>query len=130
MKQSVYIVDDDSLLRRWATAFLNGAGYSVRPFANGNDFIDSLAELPRGCVVLDMHMPGLDGLETLERLRAAGRNDIACIMASGVSDLNTAVRAMKLGATDFLEKPVREQQLLELITQTFAKLDQQYASGE
>ncbi|TWC97718.1 MULTISPECIES: PAS domain-containing protein [unclassified Sphingobium] len=110
----VHIVDDDVHVRAATSYLLASHGFPTEVYASAEEFLDQ-ANLERGCVLLDLRMPGLDGLGTMVRL-AARRVTIPTIMMTGHGDLGTAVQAMKLGAIDFIEKPYQEEQLLAAIT--------------
>lgn len=127
--RQVYVVDDDSLVRRSAVFFLNSAGFEARPFASGADFLDSVDDLPAGCVLLDVRMPEIDGIQVLERLNSKKVRRLSVIVMTGHGDINTAVRAMKLGATDFVEKPFPENELLESLDRAFARQEQDRAAA-
>lgn len=100
----VYVVDDESSIRRSMQFALTAAGYEPRPFVSGQDFLEELPHLPAGCVLLDIRMPEMNGLQVLSAIRVSGRR-FPVIMMTGHGDVPTAVEAMKLGADDFLEKP-------------------------
>lgn len=118
----VYIVDDESSVRQALSYALQTAGYAVRPFASGGDFLDSLEMLSPGCVLLDLKMPELSGLEVLDALGAHLRK-FPSIAITGYGDLRTAVEAMKRGAMDFLEKPFTDEALLLALDTVFATFD-------
>lgn len=117
----VYVVDDDSMIRRSMSFALNTAGFLVHPFVSGRDFLDELPSLPRGCVLLDIRMPDMDGFAVLEAL-SDRRADLAVIVMTGHGDVATAVKAMKAGARDFIEKPCADEVLLEVLRSAFASL--------
>lgn len=106
----IYIVDDDAAIRRSMALMLDAAGIRNRAFSSGDEFLAETDSLPPGTVLLDIRMPGTDGLEVLETLR---RRDIIwpVIVMTGHGDVPMAVRAIRLGAIDFLEKPFREEDL-------------------
>ena len=118
----VYIVDDDAAIRRSTHFLLTGCGYLPHSFAGGRDFLDAQPTLEPGCVLLDVRMPEMDGLKLLE-LRQGSQSRHPVVVMTGHGDIAIAVRAMKLGAIDFIEKPFREDVLLETIEQSFAELD-------
>lgn len=120
----VYVVDDESQVRRAVGFFLKAAGFLPRPFISGNDFLAEAADLAPGCVLLDICMPDLDGLVVIERLgRIPGRLPI--ITMTGHGDIATAVRAMKLGAIDFLEKPFEDDVLLRALEHAFELIERE-----
>ena len=111
---TVFIVDDDPAIRKSLRWLIESVGLKVETFELANDFLQNyLPEIP-GCLVLDVRIPGMSGLELQEKLRERGY-DIPVIIVSGYGDVPMAVRAMKAGAIDFLEKPVSDQVLLDYI---------------
>jgi two-component system response regulator FixJ len=117
----VYVVDDESEVRRSLGFFLKAADYLPRPYLNGEDFLADARDLAPGCVLLDLRMSELDGLAVIERLGDRLRR-LPVILMTGHGDIGTAVRAMKLGAVDFLEKPFEEPVLIEALERAFAML--------
>jgi two-component system, LuxR family, response regulator FixJ len=105
-----YIVDDDAQIRASLALLLEVGGITTRGFATGDDFLAALERLEPGCILLDIRLPGSDGLTVLQQLQARG---IAwpVIVMTGHGAVATAVNAMKLGAIEFLEKPFREDEL-------------------
>ena len=127
-RNAVYIIDDDVDVRESLTFFLSAAGFTARAFAEPMEFLAAVSQLAPGCVLLDIRMPGVDGFEVLERLRLA-EAALPVVVITGHGDVVVAVRAMKLGASDFLEKPFEEDMLLRILSQTFAALENnRYAS--
>jgi RNA polymerase sigma factor (sigma-70 family) len=110
----VYIVDDDASVRKGVTRLIRSAGYDVEAYASGLEFLEGCACDRPGCVVLDICMPGLNGLELQERMAAAGC-PIPVIFITGHGDIPMSVRAMKRGAVDFLSKPFHDETLLAAI---------------
>ena len=110
----IYVVDDDDAVRDSLDALLTASGLDVELFPSGVAFLEACDELGRGCVLLDIRMPRMDGMEVQERLHAR-RPDLPVIMITGHGDISMAVRAMKSGAVDFVEKPLREEALLQSI---------------
>ncbi|MGK2908588.1 MAG: response regulator transcription factor [Sphingobium sp.] len=117
----VYIVDDDSMVRRSLSFSLNTAGFETRAFISGRDFLDEVGHLSAGCVLLDVRMPDMDGISVLDELSKKSALHPAVIM-TGHGDIETAVKAMKLGADDFIEKPFNDADLLEMLEALFASL--------
>lgn len=117
----VYIIDDDSSVRRSMRFVLAAAGYETRPFVSGEDFLEELPHLQPGCVLLDIRMPQLNGLEVLSALRESGRRFPVLVM-TGHGDVPTAVEAMKLGADEFLEKPFVDDVLLQSLERLSKRL--------
>ncbi len=113
-KKPVYIVDDDSLLRRSVHIWLSDREFEPRSFSGPIDFIEELPNLKPGCALIDVRMPELDGIE-LVRAHSAALRRFAVIMMTGHGDIETAVEAMKLGAVDFLEKPFMVEPLLHTL---------------
>jgi two-component system response regulator FixJ len=112
----VYIVDDDVAVRRSLSRLLRSAGLQTESYATAAEFLSALPQLPPGgCLLLDIRMPGIDGLELQSRLKRQGVW-LPIILMTGDGDVPTAVRAMKAGARDFLEKPFDDEQLLGSIT--------------
>jgi two-component system, LuxR family, response regulator FixJ len=115
----VYVVDDDAAVRRALSGLLRAADLEVETFANPLVFLDAAPALPRGgCLLLDVRMPGMDGLELQARL-AQLEIALPVIIMTGQADVPTAVRAMKAGAFEFLEKPFDDEQLLEAVNAAF-----------
>lgn len=111
---SVFIVDDDEGVRSSLKALLRSQGYAVEAFASAEDFLASDAPNRAGCLIADIRLPDMDGLALQEELvqRKAG---LSVIVVTGHGDVPLAVRAMKAGAIDFLEKPYDETELLDSI---------------
>ncbi|MEA1052206.1 response regulator [Lamprobacter modestohalophilus] len=116
--QCVYIVDDDEAMRESMQLLLEMLGYRVQGFASAKAFLGSCADDDRGCLVLDMRMPEMTGLELQQALRKRGY-DLPIIFLSGFGDVPTTVRAVQSGAVDFLEKPVSKSKLTERIERAF-----------
>lgn len=117
----IYLVDDEEAIRRSASFMLKTAGLKVETFNSGVDFLRHARELEPGCVLLDIRMPGMDGLEVQEALVERGI-PMPVIIMTGHGDINSAVRAMKSGAVDFLEKPFEKTTLLAAIEQAQLRL--------
>jgi two-component system, LuxR family, response regulator FixJ len=111
---TVHIVDDDAAVRRSLERLLDSAGYATVAYQSGVAFLDAAAGLSSGCVLLDLWMPGMDGLELQARLNERGSR-LPLVMMTGHGDVQTAVRAMKAGAVDFIEKPFSDATLLGAI---------------
>src|ERR1700729_889343 len=110
----VYVVDDDGAMRDSLAFLLGAADFHVVPFETARGFLDALSTLDLGCVVSDVRMPDIGGIELLKRLKARGSLFPVVIM-TGHGDVPLAVEAMKLGATDFLEKPFEDDRLIGMI---------------
>ena len=113
-KGHVYVIDDDEAMRDSLNFLLDSSGYRVRLFETAQAFLDALPELTFGCVVSDVRMPGIDGIELLKRMKRDPRSFPIVIM-TGHGDVPLAVEAMKLGAVDFLEKPFEDDRLITMI---------------
>jgi two-component system response regulator FixJ len=112
--KKVYVIDDDPAMRDSLDFLLGSAGFSVHVFDSAQVFLDELAKLEPGCVVTDVRMPGIDGMELLRRMRSGARK-LPVIIMTGHGDVRLAVEAMKLGALDFLEKPFEDDRLIGMI---------------
>jgi two-component system response regulator FixJ len=110
----VYVIDDDEAMRHSLEFLLNSADFEVVLFESAQAFLDTLAGLEFGCVVSDVRMPGIDGIEMLRRLKDLNSRFPVVIM-TGHGDVPLAVEAMKLGAVDFLEKPFDDDLLLTMV---------------
>lgn len=107
----VFIVEDDDAARESLEALLDTAGYRTAAFPSGTAFLDSLRSASGSCVVLDIKMPGMDGLEVQRRLNDSGAL-LPVILVTGHGDVAMAVQAMHAGAVDFIEKPIGRDRLL------------------
>ena len=116
MGGKVYVIDDDAAMRDSLDFLLDAAGFSVRLFDSAQAFLSELPQLEAGCVVTDIRMPGMDGMELLRQLNPApGARRLPVIVMTGHGDVPLAVEAMKLGALDFLEKPFEDDRLIRMI---------------
>jgi len=115
---SVYLIDDDEALRASVSALLDVAGIRVHAFASGPEFLAVAAGVKSGCVLTDVRMPEMDGIELQRRLREMGV-ELPVLVMTGQADVPTAIKAMKAGATDFIEKPFKDDALLNAITAAF-----------
>src|SRR3546814_188488 len=118
--QLVHMIDDDEAVRRSTGFLLKTLGYSVKGHESGDAFL-KIARPDPGCILLDLRMPGMDGLEVQEELRARGVA-LPVIMLSGHGDVSVAVRAMKAGAVDFIEKPFEKSVLINALHEGFRRL--------
>ena len=118
----VHLVDDDEAIRRSASFMLRTSGYLVKTYASGVEFLGVAKDAPAGCVLLDVRMPEMDGLEVQAALKERGIL-LPVVVMTGHGDINTAVEAMKLGALDFIEKPFEKAVLLSAIEVSFERLD-------
>jgi two-component system response regulator FixJ len=111
----VYVIDDDPAMRDSLDFLLGAAGLKARLFESAVSFLEALPTLEHGCIVSDVRMPNLDGLELLRRLRESNKS-LPIIIMTGHGDIPLAVEAMKLGAIDFIEKPFEDDRLIGTIT--------------
>jgi two-component system response regulator FixJ len=110
----VYVIDDDDAMRDSLDFLLSSADFHVALFDSALNFLNALSTIDFGCVVSDVRMPGIDGIELLKRLKSGGSLFPVVIM-TGHGDVPLAVEAMKLGAADFLEKPFEDDRLIGMI---------------
>ena len=111
---TVYVVDDDDGMRRALSLLLNTVGYKAAAFASPKEFLDAFKPDTAGCLVLDIRMPGMSGLELQQHLNRMG-SMLPVIFITGHGDVPMAVQAMKEGAFEFVQKPFRDQDLLDRI---------------
>jgi two-component system response regulator FixJ len=114
VRRKVYVIDDDEAMRDSLKFLLDSANFNVMLFETAASFLDVLPKLEFGCVVSDVRMPGLDGMELLKRMKA-GHSSFPIVIMTGHGDVPLAVEAMKLGAVDFLEKPFEDDRLIGMI---------------
>ena len=110
----VYVIDDDEAMRDSLDFLLGSAGFQVVLFRSAHQFLDTLSGIDFGCVVSDIRMPGIDGIELLKRLKA-NHSVLPVVIMTGHGDVPLAVEAMKLGAIDFLEKPFEDDRVIGMI---------------
>ena len=110
----IYVVDDDDGMRRALTLLLNTVGYQTAAFSNPKDFLTQFRADAAGCLVLDIRMPGMSGLELQQHLNRTGCM-LPVLFITGDGDVPMAVQAMKEGAFEFIQKPFRDQDLLDRI---------------
>src|SRR5438132_7561001 len=135
---SILIVDDETGIRDTLRAVMEDEGFSADAVATGEECLEAVERRAYGCILLDVWLPGIDGLETLRQLRDAG-SEAAVVIISGHGNVETAVRATKLGAFDFIEKPLsiektlltvrnalRQRQLERVNEELAAELKQEY----
>ena len=111
---TVFLIDDDEPVRQAIGLLLKSSGIPCEVFSSGDVFLSAFDPERPGCVVVDMRMPGIGGLDLQARLAAEGR-DIPVVIITGHGDVPAAVRAMKQGAVDFIEKPFNDQTLLDAV---------------
>jgi two-component system response regulator FixJ len=119
-KRIVHVVDDDAAIRRALVRLLRSEGLEAVAYEAAQAVLDAGPSLSSGCILLDLQMPGMDGLELLARLGELGV-ELPVIVVTGHGDVPTAVRAMKAGAVDFIEKPIDETQLFAAIDAALAE---------
>ena len=117
--QIVYIVDDDDALRDSLAWLLDSAGYASESFASAEDFLGVYDEAMAGCLLLDVRMPGMSGLELYEEL-CSRHATLPVVFITGHGDVPMAVAALKRGAADFIEKPFNDEAMLRLVEQCLA----------
>jgi two-component system response regulator FixJ len=120
-KRIIHLVDDDEAIRRSAGFLLRTTGFEVVTYASGVEFLAAVGNASMGCVLLDIRMPGIDGLE-VQGLLAERGIVFPVIMLTGHGDVSLAVRAIKAGAIDFIEKPFEKAALLTAIRQAFERV--------
>lgn len=121
----VHIVDDDDSVRRSAAFMLKHAGYRVESYISGVAFLKDAKSAERGCVLLDVRMPEMDGLEVQHEMGKRGI-DMPVVILTGHGDVAVAVKAMRAGAVNFIEKPYEKEALLSAIEEAYARLDRSY----
>ncbi|PKO86716.1 MAG: DNA-binding response regulator [Betaproteobacteria bacterium HGW-Betaproteobacteria-12] len=124
--QTIFVVDDDEAMRDSMTWLLEGEGYRVACFDSGESYLAAWSPAMRGCLVLDVRMPEMSGLELQEKLDALGSR-LPIIFVTGHGDVPMAVGALQRGACDFIEKPFHNEDLLSRIERAL-ELDSQIAA--
>jgi two-component system response regulator FixJ len=119
-ERTVYVLDDDNAVRRSLERLLSSANFEPITFERPDLFLTAAKTFKTGCVLLDVRLPGMSGLDVQVQLHEM-RSDLAVIIVTGQGDIQTAVRAMKAGASDFLEKPYSDHALLGSIEAAFGK---------
>jgi two-component system response regulator FixJ len=125
----VHIVDDDPAVRRSVGFMLKTSGHRVEAYESGAELLKSSGDLGQGCILLDIRMPGMDGLEVQQALQANGVS-LPVIIMTGHGDVTLAVKAMKAGAVDFIEKPFEKDALLASLEEGFGRLSRKEATNE
>jgi FixJ family two-component response regulator len=115
----IHVVDDDAAYRTAVARLLEASGYRVALYASASQLLDASPPVEAGCILLDIHMEGLSGLELQERLVAAG-NRLPIVFLTGHADVPSSVRAIKAGAEDFLTKPAPKDVLLAAVQRALA----------
>lgn len=125
----VHLVDDDAAVRRSVGFMLKTSGYQVESYESGVELLKVSGDLKEGCILLDIRMPGMDGLEILQALQEKGVG-LPVIIMTGHGDVSLAVNAMKAGAVDFIEKPFEKETLKSSLDEGFRKLLRKEVTGE
>jgi two-component system response regulator FixJ len=129
----VHVVDDDDSVRRSATFMLMHAGYRVASYNSGVEFLKEAKRAERGCVLLDVRMPQMDGLEVQQEMARVGI-DMPVVILTGHGDVGVAVKAMRAGAINFIVKPFAKEALLDAIEEAYVWLarnhDRDVKAGE
>ena len=118
--RTVFVVDDDTSFRAAIARLLRAAGHQVKAFSSASEFVDSLPAPGPGCVVADLQMPGLSGLD-LQAALAESENPLPVLFLTGHGDIPTSVQAMRLGAEDFLTKRAPREVLLDAVNRALAR---------
>jgi two-component system response regulator FixJ len=122
-KTLVHLVDDDEAIRRSVGFALRTSGYEVRTYENGAEILKIASSLETGCILLDVRMPGMNGLEVQAALKEKGVT-LPIVLMTGHGDVALAVRALEAGAIDFIEKPFEKALLLSAIEHGMERLKQ------
>lgn len=112
--RTVFVVDDDEAALDSLVVLLRSEGLNPRGFSSANEFLATLAPESRGCVISDVRMPGMDGVQLLKTLKAM-HSILPVVIITGHADVSVAVQAMKAGAADFVEKPFESELILRLV---------------
>ena len=125
----IHLVDDDAAVRRSVGFMLKTSGHHVQSYESGVELLKDSARLHDGCILLDIRMPGMDGLEVQQALQEKGVT-LPVIIMTGHGDVGLAVRAMKAGAVDFIEKPFQKDALLSAIEEALRRLSRKEATSD
>lgn len=126
--EKIYIVDDDELVLETLKTVLFCAGYQVSTFSTATALLQQVKDVQKGCLIIDLWMPEIDGLELQQRLLQHGI-DLPVIFLSGAADVDSAVQAMTKGASTFLQKPVSNTVLLDAVQMAIAQHQQKCAQA-
>ncbi len=126
--QIVHVIDDDEAMRDSLSFLLDMQGFQTRVYESAMAFLDALPEISGGCVLTDVRMPGLSGLELIDHLREQG-SDLAVVVMTGHGDVPMAVEAMKAGVVDFIEKPFADDVLLRAVRGALDRQDSPQDDG-
>lgn len=113
-KPTIHVVDDDQAVRESIEWLIESVGLNIQTYGSANEFLDNYSEDSLGCLILDVRMPGISGLD-LQHILAERGIDMPIVFVTGHGDVPMAVRALKNGAVDFIEKPFNDQVLLDTI---------------
>ena len=119
-RPTIFVVDDDSAVRDALKLLLRSVGQAVETYGSAQEFLDAYSEDRPGCLVLDIRMPGMSGLELQQKLNEK-HSILPIIFITGHGDVPMAVEAMQAGAVDFIQKPFRDQDLIDRINQALEK---------
>ena len=119
-KPTIFIVDDDPSVRQSTELMLKSVGFNVKTFVSAQDFLKANLQEDLGCLILDVRMPGISGLDLQEKL-VSSKRPLPVIFITGHGTVPMSVRAMKAGAVDFLQKPFEEQDLLDAINRAITQ---------
>lgn len=117
---TIHIVDDDLGMLKYLSELVSTIDFKSKTYDSANDFLNAYSDDGLGCLILDLRLPDINGLELQQQL-ASNNIDLPVIMISGFGDVPTAVKAMKAGVLDFLEKPFKGQELLDLVHNAISK---------
>ena len=126
---TVYLVDDDASVCQSLARLMKAVGYRARAFNSPDEFLRHYRDEGPACLVLDMHLPGMTGLE-LQRTLTAAQRSLPIVFITGHGDVPTSVQAMKGGAVDFLPKPFLDADLLKAVSQALDRSAQQHATRQ
>lgn len=126
---TIHVIDDDEHVRKALAFMLGSAGHAVQVHGSASAFLERLDSLQPGCIVSDVRMPGIDGLELQRRLKEMKVN-LPVIIMTGHADVPLAVEAMKAGAADFIEKPFGDDTMLEAIERAIESWQESQAAGQ
>ena len=128
-EQLVHLIDDDESIRRSVGFMLKTSGFRVQLYGSGAELLKEARALAPGCILLDIRMPGMDGLEVQQKLKQAGVS-LPVIIMTGHGDVPLSVKAMKAGAVDFIEKPFEKAVMVSALDQGFSSLQRSDDSRE
>lgn len=128
-ERKVLVVDDEKNIRMTLEKSLSGAGYEVETAVNGEDALQKMEDENYPVILLDMKLPGIDGIEVLKKINALDY-DAKVIMITGYGNVETAVETMKLGAVDFLRKPFKPEEIKEIVNEVYNRVEMEMTAGE